>query len=67
MNDEIKKVYVRLKSMSWIRLWVVDVCPYCGGSHTHGAGSIDKDPRKFLGFRAAHCNNGLDYELVEKK
>ena len=36
-------------------LWIVDTCPICGGRHTHGGGTPDKDPTRLLGHRVAHC------------
>lgn len=44
-------------------LWRVDSCPLCGGSHTHGGGSLDGDPYALLGHRAAHCHSTRGYVL----
>ena len=35
--------------------WRVPECPWCGGEHTHGAHSLDEDPRLALGHRVSHC------------
>lgn len=42
-------------------LWVVPSCPWCRGSHVHGAGD-GTDPESFLGVSRADCGHG--YELV---
>lgn len=46
-------------------LWVVESCPYCGGKHVHGAGSVGDDPRKLLNHRVSHCGP-WGYDLVEE-
>jgi len=48
--------------------WIIPECPYCGESHTHGAGLKHLDsghthgpgynPREFLGHRQAACEQG---------
>ena len=30
-------------------------CPFCGQTHTHGAGRHGEDPRDFAFHRVAHC------------
>jgi len=48
--------------------WVVPRCPLCGKRHSHGGGALDRDPRRLLGHRVAHCVcPGVvgSYELVE--
>ncbi|MGI8924872.1 MAG: hypothetical protein ACR2HJ_12755 [Fimbriimonadales bacterium] len=45
--------------------WVVPVCPFCGKTHRHAAGTSDGgNPRDHLGDRVSHCHQG-DYFLVE--
>lgn len=50
-------------------LWVIDACPYCGHSHTHGGGELAGNPRRLLGERVPHCagdKTGLpNYILTE--
>jgi len=64
--------YARLKRVKAggvvINQWEVIRCPYCGRSHTHGAGERTDDPRAFLGGRVAHCEATIEcdeYRLVE--
>lgn len=33
----------------------IPVCPICGDSHRHGAGSLGEDPREYLFHRVGHC------------
>ena len=36
--------------------WRVKICPFCQKGHVHGGGLLGQDdPRRFLGFRVAHC------------
>ena len=57
------------KRLYW--LWVVPVCPLCGGEHVLGGGPITDDPREALGDAEVRCPNGEraaapgTYELVE--
>jgi len=46
---------VRLVRTSQVYLWVIDICPLCGRTHTHGGGALDGDPSRLLGHRNAHC------------
>lgn len=42
-------------TFSW--LWVLPACPYCGNSHEHYAGPLDRDPYAYLGSSyAARCD-----------
>ena len=54
-------VYGKLLRSRYYRRWVVR-CPYCGRTHTHGAGEAGQDPMGFLGGRIAHCHRG-HYEI----
>jgi hypothetical protein len=46
--------------------WIIQNCPICGRSHTHGGGPLTGNPRDFLGLRATHCLGGRgDYILME--
>ena len=50
-----------------VNLWRVIRCPFCGKSHTHGAGSPTDDPLRLLGHRVAHCIGPFphpEYRLV---
>ena len=60
---------VRLVRSDDCYLWVTDKCPLCGGSHTHGGGHLDGDPRALLGHRRAHCDEPKPpgyYTLIEE-
>ena len=39
----------------------IDPCPYCSGSHVHGAGRSGEDPRSYQGSRVSHCLPGGEY------
>jgi hypothetical protein len=44
---------------SGVYTWVIPVCKYCGKTHYHGGGSLERNrPREFLGGRSPHCING---------
>jgi len=64
-KTEFPIAFVQLKSDPYVktlRAWEIIQCPYCGGKHLHGAGSIHDDPRDFLGLRRIHCyNDNYDY------
>lgn len=44
-------------------LWIVEHCPLCQQTHTHGAG-VGKDPHMALGHRVSHCTSDNGYNLV---
>jgi hypothetical protein len=41
-------------------------CPFCGGTHIHGAGKVGEDIEQYLGNRGSHCHFGDsgDYNIV---
>lgn len=38
-----------------LNFWHVESCPFCGASHSHGAGRTGENPRNYLSSRVAHC------------
>jgi hypothetical protein len=53
---EARTAYARLVQYpTGNRQWVIDLCPYCGQKHFHGAGLPGENPSDFLGDRCAHC------------
>ena len=52
---------------------VVDKCPLCGKTHTHGAGTNKDEVHTYLGHRTAHCfddatpNKDRGYNLIIAK
>lgn len=59
---------VQLRQTKTSLSWVVLDCPYCHGTHTHGAGPLAVNaPDGFLGHRLTHCGNpGDGYTLVKE-
>lgn len=45
------------------RRWVVARCPFCGKSHSHGAGPRGGNPREFLSSRISHCDVGAKRDV----
>lgn len=50
--------------------WIVRVCPFCGGKHTHGAGGLGAERKKYIGNRVPHCRDmalrsGKEYSLID--
>lgn len=68
-NELAPEAIVRLKAGRNVWLWIMDNCPYCGGSHQHGGGGLGEDPKRLLGHRITHCvsGEGCGYYLVEAK
>jgi hypothetical protein len=64
---EIAVAFCHLVRRRECQLWVIARCPLCGKEHTHGAGPMDGDPRRFLGHRISHCATFPrgEYELFE--
>jgi len=49
-------------------LFIIPICPYCLGTHTHGAEKIQKLKIGEQGWKGPHCSerkeNLLDYRIV---
>lgn len=61
---EYIKKYGKKTPIAWAVLdntechWIINECPYCGGRHSHGAGTPPQPPREFLGHRQVKCAEG---------
>jgi hypothetical protein len=65
---ESPRVPVRLFTHDLGQQWEIPCCPYCGGSHLHGAGKLGSDPDALLGPRSPHCpdTHGLPNYILMK-
>jgi hypothetical protein len=56
----------QLKKLSDGFSLIIKKCPFCGGTHRHGGGSLDdpRGPLSFQGFRSSDCGRGQYYVVI---
>ena len=70
--DAVAHITVVHERRQDVYLLVVDCCPLCGKTHTHGAGTNKDEIHTYLGHRSCHCfnppygNNGYNLILASE-
>jgi hypothetical protein len=49
--------YATVKRSQGGWLLIIPRCPFCAKRHTHGGGSLDENPRRYLSSRVPHCSH----------
>lgn len=64
---EVVEAEVHLEVERGQYFWIIDSCPYCTLSHSHGGGKVgEDDPYDYMGHRVAHCGDPFRGEEITR-